>query len=62
MYGNASSNLSQLSHEFFEYIRYLGEDNWMAIKPESDRIKNLGSIMMMKVQVGSKQYNSKADQ
>ena len=49
--------------KFFEHKKFTGKKimEWLPSSPELNSIKNLWSIMKMKLYKGGKQYNSKVD-
>ena len=63
MYNNAPSHVSKLIDEFFEHERFTGEKimKWLPSSPDLNLIKNLWSMVKMKLYEGGKQYNNKAD-
>ena len=63
VHNNASSHVFKLTHEFFEHKRCIGEKiiEKSPSCPDLNPIKNLWSIVKMKLYEGSKLYNSKAD-
>ena len=63
MYENALSHVSKLTHEFFQYKKFTKEKimEWTPSGLDLNLIKNLLSIVKMKLYEGGKPYNSKAD-
>ena len=63
IHDNVPSHASQLSCEFFEPKRFTGEKimKWLPSSPDLNRIKNLWSVVKIKLYEGYKIYNCKAD-
>ena len=61
MHNHAPFHLSKLTYVFFGHKRFIGEKimEWLPSSPYLNLIKNLWSIMKVKLSQGYKQYNSK---